>query len=128
MAENKYVADYKRISVFMASAGTGGDLVYDTTGSGLPGGNTNTFIGVLDTTTVAGSYGVCETRGVFQLTKGNGTGVKIEQSQILYGSGASAVATAQVSTGSVIGLAWEQSSSDNGSVAVMIFGMNDKLM
>ena len=128
MAENKYVADYKRISVFMASAGTGGDLVYNTTGSGLPGGNADTFIGVLDTTTVAGSYGVVEIVGVFELTKGNGTGVKIEQSQRLYGSGATAVATAQVSSGSVIGVAWEQSSSDKSTVAVTITGLNDILL
>jgi len=128
MAENKYVADYKRVAVLMASSGTGGDLVYNTTGSGLPGGNASTFLGVLDTTTVVGSYGVVETRGVFELTKGNGTGVKIEQSQRLYGSGASAVATAQVSTGSVIGVAHEQSSSDKSTVNVIITGFNDILL
>lgn len=125
---NKIVADYKRMKVFMASAGTSGDLLYNTTGSALPGGNADTFLGVLDETRAAGSYAMCETRGVFEMTKGNGTGVKIEQAQILYGSGATAVCTAQVSTGSVIGLAWEQSSSDKSTVYVMIQGMNDKLM
>ena len=128
MAENKYVADYKRMTVFMASSGTGGDLIYNTTGSGLPGGNAGMFFGVLDTTTVAGSKGVVETRGVFEFTKGNGTSVKIEQGQQLYGSGASAVATAQVSTGSVIGVAWEQSSSDKSTVAVTITGNNHILL
>ena len=128
MAETKHVADYTRMVVYMASAGTAGDIVYNTTGSGLPGGNTDTFLGVLDTNTVAGSYGVVETRGVFNLTKGDGTGEKIEQGQEVYGSGAAAIATAQVSTGCVIGLAWAQSSSDTGSVSVMIQGMNHILM
>lgn len=127
MGENKYVADYKRMAVFMASAGTAGSLVFRTTGSGLPSQAADTFLGVLDTTTVAGSYGVVETRGVFEFDKAWGTGV-IEQGVPIYGSGASAVSTAQVTTGSVIGVTWEQSSSDKSTVAVMICGMNDKLM
>jgi len=122
VAENKYVADYKRQPIYMKDAGTGGDIVYWNAGSGDPGENAGAFAGILDTTTVAGSYGAVECRGVFELTKGNGTAVKIEAGQNLYGSGATAVATAQVSTGSVIGLAWEQSSSDKSKVAVTITG------
>lgn len=128
MTEKKYVADYKRMSVFMASAGTGGDLMYKTTGSAVAGLNAGMFFGILDTTTVAGSYGMVDTRGVFNITKGDGSSQKIEQGDVLYGSGATSVATAQVSTGSVIGVAWEQSSSDNANVAVVITGNNDILL
>jgi len=128
LAENKFVADYKRMVVFMASAGTGGDIMYDTTGSALRGANAGMFFGILDTDTVAGSKGVVETRGVFELTKGDGSAQKIEQGQQLYGSGATAVATAQVSTGSAIGVAWEQSSSDKSKVAVVITGNNHILL
>lgn len=117
---NKYVADYKRMRVFMASAGTAGDILYNTTGSALPGANAGQFWGVLDETQVAGSYAVCDTEGVFEMSKGDGTAVKIEQGQSLWGSGASAVATAVVSTGSIIGVAWAQSSSDTSTVAVKI--------
>ena len=128
MAENKYVIDYTRMPVFMGSAGTGGSLVYNNAGSAIPGLNAGMFDGVLDTNTVAGSKGVVETRGVFEITKGNGTAIKIEQGQALYGSGATSVATAQVSTGSVIGVAWEQSSSDKSKVAVVITGNNHILL
>ena len=112
----------------MGSAGTGGDLVYRSTGSAIPGLNAGMFYGVMDTNTVAGSFGLVETRGVFEITKGNGTAIKIEQGQQLYGSGATSVATAQVSTGSVIGVAWEQSSSDKSKVAVVITGNNHILL
>lgn len=122
MAENKYVADIKRMPAYMGVAGTGGDLTWIDTGSATNVAGAYQFAGVLDTTTVAGSYGVVETEGVFTLAKGNGTGVKIEQGQALWGSNATTVATAAVSTGSVIGVAWEQSSSDTGSVSVLIRG------
>jgi len=128
VTEKKYVADYTRMAVFMASSGTGGDLMYRTTGSAVAGLNAGMFYGILDTTSSASVKGVVETRGVFNITKGDGSQQKIEQGQELYGSGATSVATAQVSTGSVIGVAWEQSSSDNDQVAVVITGNNHILL
>ncbi len=122
MAENKYVADGKRMPVYMAATATAGDIIYMNTGSGSAGYNAGQFAGILDTSTVAGSYGVVETDGVFALIKGD-VGQKIEQGQVLYGSSNTAVATAQVSTGSVIGVAWEQSAAASGSVNVLIHGM-----
>jgi len=116
------------MAVFMASSGTGGDLMYRTTGSAVAGLNAGMFYGILDTTSSASVKGVVETRGVFNITKGDGSQQKIEQGQELYGSGATSVATAQVSTGSVIGVAWEQSSSDNDQVAVVITGNNHILL
>ena len=123
MAENKYVADTKRMPVYMGAAGTGGDIIWLSTGSATNVAGALQFAGVLDTTTAAGSYGVAETEGVFTFVKGNGTGVKIEQGQSLWGSNATTVATAAVGAGSAIGVAWEQSSSDTGSVSVLIRGV-----
>ena len=129
MAENKYVADPKRMPAFMAVAGTGGDLCYLDTGSATNVVGALTFAGVLDTTTAAGSYGVIETEGVFTFVRGNGTAnTTIEQGQDIYGSNATTVATAQVSSGSVIGLCWERVSVETASVSVYIKGMNSLLM
>ena len=126
MAENKYVADTKRMPAYMGAAGTGGDNIWINTGSATNVAGAYQYAGVLDTTTVAGSYGVVETEGVFTFVKGNGTGVKIEQGQSLFGSNATTVATATVGNGSVCGVAWEQSSSNTGSVSVLIRGMISK--
>ena len=128
MAENEYVGDPKRMPVYMGAAGSGGDLIYLTTGSATNVVGALTFAGVLDTTTAAGSYGIVETEGVFTFIRGDGTADTIEQGQDIYGSNATTVATAQVSTGSVIGLAWEQAAATTGSVQVYIKGMNSKLM
>lgn len=127
MAENKYVVNPDRMPVFMAAGGgSGGDLIYLSTGSGTHAAGAIQFAGVLDTTTVAGSYGVVETRGVFEYTKGDGTGVKLEQGQVLFGSDSTSVATAKVTDGSAVGVAWQQSSSDTTKVEVFIHGMIPK--
>lgn len=128
MSEKKFVIDWKNISVFLASSATAGDLIYRTTGSGVAGLTAGEFYGIADETGSAATKITVENRGVFNITKGNGTGEKIEQGQILYGSGATSVSTAQVQTGSVIGVAWEQSSSDTDQVAVSIRGFNNILM
>lgn len=127
MAENKYVEDPKRMPVYMSVNGTGGDIIWFNAGSATNVANTYTFAGVLDTTTVAGSYGVVHTEGLFTFLKGN-TGVKFEQGQDVYGSNATTVASAKVTNGSVIGLAYEQSAATNGSVIVYVKGMNSLLM
>ena len=128
MTEKKYVVDYNNISVYLASSATAGDLIYRTTGSGVAGLNAGEFYGIADSTGSAATKVTVEKRGVFNITKGDGSQQKIEQGQVLYGSGATSCATAQVSTGSVIGIAWEQSSSDNSNVAVDIRGFNNILM
>lgn len=122
---NKYVAGYQHQPVYMGSTGSVGWMGYWSTGSfitGLGFAPAGQFAGVLEQSQVAGSTAVICTEGVYEFTKGNGSDIKIEAGQPLYGSGASAVATAQVSTGSVIGVAWEQSSSDNANVAVQFKG------
>ncbi len=129
MAETKHVVDPRKVSVFMATVGSGGHLVYisgspSATGSGLTlQAKGLIFAGILDGIVAEGSYGLVDTVGIFNITKGNGTDRKIEQGEALYGSGQTAVSTSQINNGSVIGLAWEQSSSDTGSVAVKIQGM-----
>lgn len=131
-AGDKAYLGWNRIDVLVGTTVAGslpkGELVYFSAGSGQSGSvdNAGQFCGVNDTTAIVGSYATVETEGIFTLTKGNGTAVKIEQGQSLYGSGHNAVATAQVSTGSVIGIAWAQSSSDTSTVDVYIKGMLSK--
>ncbi len=119
---NKYVAGHSMMPVYMGSSGTVGQLAYITTGSCVPTLVTGQFAGMLESTASASTYGQVCTEGVYSLTKADGSDVKIEQGQNLWGTN-NQVGTVQCSTGSVIGQAWEQSSSDSATVAVLIRGM-----
>lgn len=127
MAENKYVEDPTRMPVLLKVNATGGDILWFHTGSATNVAGAYTFAGVLDTTTGSNTTGVAITKGIFTFTKGD-TGVKIEQGQELYGSNATTAATAKVTNGSVIGLAYEQSAATSGSVMVRINAMDSNLM
>ncbi len=124
---NKYVAGHTMMPVYMGSSGTVGDMVYITTGSGVPTLVTGQFAGVLENTASASTYGQVCTEGVYSFTKADGSDVKIEAGASLWGTNKQ-VGTVQCSTGSVIGLAWEQSSSDSTTVAVLIRGMVSKAL
>lgn len=120
-------ADYHRQPGLMGSTGSSGWICYWSTGSLITGKGfapAGLCAGVLDKPNVAGSYGVVVTDAVVEMVKGNGTQPKIEAGQILYGSAANAIATAQVNTGSAIGVAWEQSSTDKSTVLVHIMANN----
>lgn len=130
MSETKAVAgNAESISVFMGTVGSGGHLVWisgspTATGTGLTTQAKGLqFAGILDETAVVGSYATVKTRGIFNITKGNGTAIKLYQGQTLWGSSMTAVCSAPVASGSAIGVAYANSSSDTGSVAVIIHGM-----
>ncbi len=123
--------DYKRMKVYMGSTGSSGWVGYHSSGS-LACGNAHApatqFAGIIETPNVYGSYGVVMTEGVAKMVKGNGSDIAIVTGQKLYGSAGNAVATAQVSTGSAIGVAWEAASTDTGSVYVYFKGNVPKTM
>ena len=113
--------------ILMSEAGTGGDLIYVSTGSGARMAssttgtdNSSAFLGVLINNTAAGSYGAVDNQNVVKLEKLASTN-KIEIGDIIYADGAAAdnkVGT--VAGGTAIGVCMDQSSITDTYVSVRI--------
>jgi len=111
--------------VLMASAGTAGDLIYLDTGSGKPydgastgTGVSNAFVGVLASTTAAGSYGAVVADTVVQLEKHASTN-KIEAGDMIYGT-KSSNKVGTVAGGTALGVCVKQSSTADTYVSVRL--------
>ena len=114
--------------LLMGTAGTSGDLIYVSTGSGMTHksntdsgtDNTEAFLGVLINSTLAGSYGAVACRSVVQLEKLASTN-KVECGDIVYADGAASdnkVGT--VAGGTAIGVCYKQSPTTATYVSVRL--------
>ena len=111
--------------VLMGTAGTAGDLIYHSTGSGMTyksaatgTGVSDQFLGVLIETTAAGSYGAVLCAGVVQLQK-HAASQKIEMTDILYGTKSSNL-VGTVAGGTAIGVCVKQSATTDTYVSTLL--------
>lgn len=117
--------------LLMGTAGTAGDLIYVSTGSGMTWksssagtGVANAFIGVLINNTAAGSYGAVLCNGVTQLQKHASTDV-IEVGDMIAGT-KSANTVGTLLKGTNIGVCVKRSSSDDTYVSVKLIPFFDQ--
>ena len=114
-------------SVLMTEAGTAGDLIYVSTGSGARmassttgSDNSSAFIGVLINDVAAGSTAAVACNGVVQLQKLVSTN-KIEFGDIVFADGAEATNyVGTVAGGTAIGICFEQSATTETYVSVRL--------
>lgn len=115
-------------SVLMGTNGTSGDLMYESTGSGMTlksnadsgTDNTSAFLGILIDTTSAGSYADILCGGVVQLGK-LATTNKIELGDVIYADGAASdnlVGT--LKGGTAVGVCMKQSATTDANVSVKL--------
>jgi len=114
--------------LMMSEAGTAGDLIYLSTGSGARLAsntnagteNTNAFIGVLIDTTAAGSMGAVATECVVQLDKDTTTDV-IDLGDQVYADGAEASnEVMETQGGTALGVCVKRSGSTDERVSVKL--------
>ncbi len=111
--------------VLFGTAGTAGDMVYISTGSGLTHKSASTgtgvtlaFAGVLIDNVAAGSYGAVLINGVVQMPK-HATANKIEVGDRLYGT-KSSNKVGTVVGGTALGVCVKQSATTDPNVSVKV--------